>query len=269
MGEILRMRRRALGLAATMGLLFFPARLPAQVALPGLSPAPTQENLPGKPAPTTPKADAPEDLTGYWVSLVTEDWRYRMVTPPKGDYEAIPLSAQGKKVADAWDPAADEAAGNQCKAYGAAAIVRVPGRLHITWENDATLRLDFDAGTQTRMLHFGGKAAEAGAPQWQGYSSAEWVLIGDGRSPPRGGHLKVETTRMRPGYLRKNGVPYGASTVLSEYFTRVNEADGNSYLIVTSVVNDPQYLNGPFITSTHFKKLADASGWRPTSCKAR
>ena len=64
------------------------------------------------------------DLTGYWVALVTEDWRFRMITPPKGDYSRVPLTEQARKIADAWDPAADEAAGNQCKAYGAAAIMR-------------------------------------------------------------------------------------------------------------------------------------------------
>jgi hypothetical protein len=79
----------------------------------------------------------------------------------------------------------------------------------------------------------------------------------------------VETTHMRPGYLRKNGVPYSGNAVLQEYFTRVTEPDGNSYLIVTSVLNDQLYMNGAFTTSTHFKKLPDVSGWRPTPCKAR
>src|SRR5438552_18110694 len=76
---------------------------------------------------STPKAVSPSDFTGYWVSLVTEDWLYRMVTPAKGDYASVPLNAEGRKVADGWDPAKDEAAGNQCKAYGAPAIMRVPG----------------------------------------------------------------------------------------------------------------------------------------------
>src|SRR5262249_46270663 len=75
--------------------------------------------------PPTPKAAAPVDLTGYWVSIVTEDWRWRMVTPPKGDYASVPLSAEGRKVADAWDPAKDE--GEQCKAYGAPGLMRLPG----------------------------------------------------------------------------------------------------------------------------------------------
>ena len=74
---------------------------------------------------------------------------------------------------------------------------------------------------------------------------------------------------MRPGYLRKNGVPYSGNAVLQEYLTRVNEPDGNSYLIVTSILNDPLYMNGAFTTSTHFKKIPDGSGWHPTPCKAR
>ena len=36
---------------------------------------------------------APIDLTGYWVSYVTENWRYRMVTPAKGDYQGVQLNA--------------------------------------------------------------------------------------------------------------------------------------------------------------------------------
>src|SRR5213596_4014878 len=102
--------------------------------------------------PQTPRAMAPIDLTGNWVSVVTEDWRFRMVTPPKGDYASVPLNAAARAVADKWDPAKDEAEGNACKAYGAAAIMRVPGRLRISWDNDTTLKIDPDAGTQTRAL---------------------------------------------------------------------------------------------------------------------
>src|SRR5580700_2170722 len=124
--------------------------------------------------PPTPKAGARIDITGYWVSLVTEDWRYRQFTPPKGDYESVPINPAGKKLADAWDPAKDEAAGQQCKAYGAAGIMRIPTRLHITWQDDSTLKLETDAGTQTRLFHFGGTPPQNGAPSWQGYSAASW-----------------------------------------------------------------------------------------------
>src|SRR5665213_456511 len=153
--------------------------------------------------PPVPRAAAPEDLTGYWVSLVTEDWRYRMVTPAKGDYDGVPVAPEGKKLADAWDPAKDKASGNECKGYGGAAITRVPGRLHITWQDDKTLKVEADAGTQTRLFVFGGKPPRTGELRWQGFSTASWEhQAGGGFGPPGpGGSLKVVTTRLRPGYL--------------------------------------------------------------------
>src|SRR5689334_20175470 len=113
------------------------------------------------PERATPKASAPVDLTGYWVALVTEDWRFRMITPRKGDYQAVPMTPEARQVAGAWDPAADEASGNQCKAYGAPALMRVPARFHITWQDDNTLRVESDAGIQTRLFHFKAPAAPA------------------------------------------------------------------------------------------------------------
>src|SRR5580698_10979970 len=129
------------------------------------------------PASSTPKASAPVDLTGYWVAFVTEDWRFRMITPRKGDYQPVPMTDLARKVADAWDPAADEASGNQCKAYGAAAIMRLAARFHITWQDDNTLRIESDYGMQTRLLRFNSSAqtaSPAGERTWQGYSSAQW-----------------------------------------------------------------------------------------------
>src|SRR5262245_49677031 len=133
----------------------------------------------GAAAPPTPREAAAIDLTGYWVSVIVEDWKWRMVTPKKGVFEAIPLNAEGRKVGESWDPAKDEAAGEQCRSYGAANIMRVPGRLHITWDNDTTLRIDTDAGTQTRRMYFG-TAPAAGEPSWQGQSVARWEY-GPGR----------------------------------------------------------------------------------------
>jgi hypothetical protein len=218
--------------------------------------------------PPTPKAMAPVDLTGYWVAVVTEDWLYRMVTPKKGDYTSVPLNAEGRKIADAWDPAKDEAGGNQCKAYGAPALMRIPGRIHITWQDDSTLKVETDAGTQTRLLHFNAAATGSGG-DWQGASIANWEIVAGARAPVPGAGLKVATTRFKAGYLRKNGVPYSANALLTEYYDRVDEANGDSWLIVKTIVEDPAYLNVPFITSTHFKKQADSHGWNPTPCSAR
>jgi hypothetical protein len=232
------------------------------------------------PAPVSPREAALVDLTGYWVAVVTEDWRFRMVTPPKGDYASVPLNPEGRRVADTWDPAKDEAAGEQCKSYGVGNVMRVPGRFHFTWDNDNTLKVEADAGTQTRLFHFGAAPPQAGEPTWQGYSAAQWEGGPAGRGgqggPPapqagqnRGGSLKVVTTHMRPGYLRKNGVPYSGNAVVTEYYDRTMESNGDSWLVVTTIVDDPQYLQQPFITSTHFKREADGSKWNPTPCTAK
>jgi len=218
------------------------------------------------PAPRNPKDGALIDLTGYWVAIVTEDWRFRMVTPPKGDYPNFPLNDAAKKIADAWDPAKDEAAGDQCKAYGSVNIMRIPTRLHISWTDDTTLKIETDAGKQTRLLHFGNPKPPAGPADWQGFSVARWEPSA-GRGP--GGSLKVATTRMRPGYFQKNGVPYSANASMTEYFDVVKEPSGDQWLVVKSIVEDPQYLTRSFIRSTHFRKQADMSGWNPTPCSAR
>jgi hypothetical protein len=234
----------------------------------------------GPPAPQTPRVAAPIDLTGYWVSLITEDWRYRVTTPPRGDYGSVPLNPAGRKAADAWDAARDEAAGEQCKAYGVGGLMRLPGRLHVTWHDDRTLTIATDAGTQTRTLRFNPPAA---APSdWQGVSHASWdrmqgpmgagILFGGGGfgvGGAGGGSLKVVTKGMKPGYLRRNGVPYSADAVITEYVDRFDLPDGDALMVVSTEVVDPTYLTQPFWTSTHFRKQRDATGWNPTPCRAR
>lgn len=230
-----------------------------------------QQPAAGRGQAPTPRAAAPIDLTGMWVSLVTDDWRWRMMTPPKGDVLYLPVNAEGRKVAEAWDPARDEAAGDQCKGYGAPGLMALPGRLRIAWDNDTTLKIEADTGTQTRLLNFGGRRP-AGEATWQGYSAAEWEIAGGrGRrgGAARAGTLKVVTTTLRPGYFRKNGVPYGPNAVLTEYYARITEDNGDQYLVITRFLEDPQYLAGPYVRSVQFKKQNDATGWNPTPCSAR
>jgi hypothetical protein len=225
----------------------------------------------GPPPPQAPKAAAPIDLTGYWVSVVSEDWRYRMVTPTKGDFQGVPVTQDAVKIANNWNPEADTAAGNQCKSYGAPAIMRVPGRFHFTWDGDRVLKLEVDAGTQTRLMKFD-KPATKGEPSWQGDSVAEWEMQPGGRggapTAPRRGSLKVVTTNLKSGYLRKNGIPYSDEAKLTEYFDVIRGRGGETLLMVTSIVDDPKYLRQPFILSTQFKKQTDAKGWDPTPCSA-
>ena len=230
--------------------------------------------------PKTAKESAPVDLTGYWVSVVTEDWRWRMVTPIKGDFAGVPLNPAARKIGEAWDPAKDEAAGEQCRPYGAPAIMRVPGRVHITWQDDSTLKIETDSGTQTRLLHFTGNPPADGTPSWQGYSQANWerpvrgegislAALGAYREGNNSRSLEVVTTHLRPGYLRKNGAPYSANAVVNEFYDLSKEPNGDTWFHVTTIVKDPQYLDEPFVTSTDFKKQPAAAGWNPSPCTSR
>jgi hypothetical protein len=276
MGRVGRVRRvgaLAVGVVVLLGV----ARLPAQQRGQGAA-APQ--------APRTPRQAAPTDFTGNWVAVITEDWRFRMVTPPKGDFASVPLNDAGQKLANTWDPAKDVAAGEQCRAYGAAGLMRMPIRLRVSWQDDTTLKLESDNGQQVRLFKFGNPPTPATPPDWQGHSVAQWETFlegqgqaagggggggggrgGGGGGPQLSGSLKVVTTRMKPGYLRRNGVPYSGQAVLTEYFDRTSESNGDSWLILTSTVEDPANLAQPFMTSTHFKREADGSKWAPRPCE--
>jgi len=218
------------------------------------------------------KDAAPIDLTGYWVALITEDWRYRMMTPAPGDFPNVPVNAEGRRIANAWDPAKDEAAGNQCLPYGAGGITRMTGRLHITWQDDNTLKVEADTGTQTRLFHFGAPPSNEDGTL-QGAARANWEFAG-GRPPQagetaRGGDLNVVIRKAKPGYIQRNGVPYSADAVITEHYDLVKEANGVQYLIVTTLIEDPTYLRLPYQRSTHFRKEADGAGWDPAPCALR
>ena len=228
------------------------------------------------PAATPPQSareSAAFDITGQWVAVVNEDWRWRMVTPPHGDYASVPLNDEGRRVADLWEPSQD----GRCEAYGAAGLMRMPTRLRIAWEGDDALVIETDAGRQTRRLAFGGDAP--GPRSLQGQSSAQWVrplpppggpgLAGAGGGQQRaGGYLKVTTTNLLPGWLRRNGVPYSEDAVLTEYFDRFAAPNGDEWLMVTAIVEDSKYLNTRFVTSSHFMREQGTGHWNPQPCRA-
>lgn len=270
----------------------------------------------GGGAPQTARAMAPFDLAGYWTAVVTEDWHVRMLTAPRGDFGVgapgvienpgqgllgvgpnpsarsnIPYNVAGAQAAMKWDPARDEADGNACKAYGAPGIMRQPTHLRIAWQDDSTLRLEADAGTQTRLFRFGPPAdpgrmdysnATYFPPQpvkrepppgtelsWQGYSIATWTIVPAAGLVERGGSLKVVTTRLRPGYYWRNGMPYTANAVLTEYFRPMTLPDKSQWIRLTQIVEDPEYLTQPWVVNYAFRKLPDGSRWNPTPCSAK
>jgi hypothetical protein len=221
------------------------------------------------------RAAAPFDATGDWVSLVTQNWRYRMVVPTRGDYAGIPINARGEQFADAWSAAADIAAGKQCEAYGAPGIMQIPERLHISWQDEETLRVDTDAGMQVRLLHFErDPSTEELAPSLQGYSKARWELFtlsnsfgaaDEAPQGPRYGSLVVNTDHLLPGLLRKNGVPYGADTKMNEYW-KLRTLGTDQWLTISTSIEDPQYLSGPYVYDSIFQREAGGSQRDPSPC---
>jgi len=261
---------------AVLGLVLFVVA--AAVVMSWAAQAAAQFPPRGGGPPPTPRASAPIDLTGVWVSIVNEDWRWRMITAPRGDFPGLPLSPAGRAIAMAWDPKTD----GSCQAFGAAAVMRMPTRVRISWADDATLKIETDNGQQTRLLHFaaaGSNIAAAGPRTLQGYSVAEWqrgggqqdAFLGRGVGAGAGtrwGGLKVVTTNTLGGWLRSNGVPYGQGATVTEQFTRFTHPVAGDWFVVTTVVEDPQYLTQPFITSSNFKKESNDSKFKPAPCKA-
>lgn len=223
----------------------------------------------GTAALESPRAAAPVDLTGQWVAVISEDWRWRMITPAKGDIVSIPLNLQGQYLAEAWDPAKDEAAGEPCKAYGAPGLMRGPIRMRISWLDANTLKVDTDYGMQTRLLRFASAGTQPGPRSWQGATAAAWIVHEGARGSQKFGTLKTVTTNLRSGYLRKNGVPYSERAVFTEYWDVHTLPNGDKLLVDTNVVDDPTYLQLPFQTAIHYKLERDTSKWDPTPCDAR
>lgn len=267
------MRRAAQRHGGALGALWLSALVLASGPLWAQGGAGAAAAAPAKPV--SARAQAPFDLSGYWTSVITQNWRYRMLVPGPGEYADIPINAKAKQMADAWRAAPDITAGKQCEAYGVANVMRLPEHLHISWQDAEVLRVDTDAGMQTRLLRFQpGARGVTAAPSLQGLSQAKWVLAGAGGffaapaapNAPRYGSLEVTTDHMVPGLLRKNGVPYGAGTKMTEWWDLRVEPTGDQWLSINTKVEDPEYLTGPFIYDSVFQKLPDGSRWAPSPC---
>jgi hypothetical protein len=226
---------------------------------------------PGPPDTRSPRERAPIDITGQWVAIVNEDWRWRMITPPVGDTASLPANERGRAAAAEWDLERDRAEGALCKAFAGPGLMRQPTRIRIDWEDDDTLRLEFDAGRQVRRFEFG--AQPPAERSLQGYSEAQWFRQSQSRGvfgqrmPTEGGSLVVRTTQLSGGYLRPNGVPFGERATVKEFFnTFTLPGDAGSWLVVTTVVADPEYLTTELIMSSQFKKEASRSAWNPRAC---
>jgi hypothetical protein len=240
-------------------------------ALAGTAAPDVSAQPPGPPDTRSARERALFDMTGQWVAIVTEDWRWRMVTPPVGDTASLPLNERGRAATAQWSLERDRAEGDLCKAFGLPGLMRQPTRMRVRWEDDDTLELEFDAGRQVRKLEFAeGVASE---PSLQGHSAARWFRqvqsrgVFGARTPPEGGSLVVRTTALSDGYLRANGVPYSERATVKEFFnTFTLSGDGGTWLVVTMAIDDPEYLTTELLLSSQFKKETSRAGWNPRAC---
>lgn len=224
--------------------------------------------------PVSARDAAPFDITGYWVSVVSEDWRWRMLDAEPGDaLNGIPLNQAGRELAEAW---VSEDGMQSCLTFGGAGIIRYPGRLHIDWEDDDTLRIDFSAGEQTRLLHFNNESTqESSASSLQGDTRANWYKERQTRGlgfggPVRsfdGGNLRSVTSNLQAAFLQRNGIPYSNQATIEDFYKVIDAPNGDRWLIITSVVTDPVYLQQHWITSTNFKYEENGDNWNPISCR--
>ena len=211
------------------------------------------------------RASAPIDLTGYWVAVVNEDWRYRMVTPAKGDYGGV-RSRRKRCRSSTTGIRPQTRRREECKSWcrrghaaAGSASHHLAGRHHTEGRGGR--------GHANASLSIPGRPAAAGTPTWQGDSTAQWERGGGRGAPPVGGSLTVVTRNMRPGYLRKNGVParerdrHGAfRPVAISWWPDARRHHGGRRSAVSTAATHRQLA---------FQRKADGSKWDPTPCSAR
>jgi hypothetical protein len=194
---------------------------------------------------TTP-ALAQMDLVGEWAPQFHEDNPERLAGPDIGDFAGLPINDAARMMADAWNADILSLPEHQCKPHPADYSPRGPAQLQIWKDVDPASRqvIAFRTHIQwqapERWIYMDGRPHpdEFAAHTWQGFSTGEWV----------GQVLKVTTTHLKKGWIRRNGIPRSDKAELTEYFWRHGD-----FLTWTVIINDPIYLTEPFVRSSDFR----------------
>jgi hypothetical protein len=195
---------------------------------------------------TSVSAFAQIDLAGEWVPQYHEDQPERLAGPDLGDYAGLPINDAARAMAEAWNADILSIPEHQCKPHPSDYSPRGPANLQIWKEVDpvsrelTAWRTHIMWQAPERWIYMDGRPHpdEFAAHTWQGFSTGEWV----------GQVLKVRTTHLKKGWIRRNGVPRSDLAELTEYFWRHGE-----YLTWTVIINDPVYLTEPMVRSTDFR----------------
>lgn len=189
------------------------------------------------------------DLVGEWAPQFHEDQPERVGGPPVGDYAGLPINDAARFMADAWEASILSVPEHQCKPHPADYSPRGPANLRISKEVDTASQetiayhthISWQAPERTIWMDGRPHPDELAPHTWQGFSTGEWI------GGPNSQVLKVVTTHLKKGWIRRNGVPRSDQAELTEYFYR----HGN-FLTWTSIVNDPLYLTEPMIRTSDF-----------------
>ena len=194
-------------------------------------------------APTA--AAAQVDLSGSWGARYHEDLNERIPGPDLGDFLGLPINDAARQWALAWNPSRLTLAEHQCQVHVAPYIYRGPLQLRIWEERDPAsqkllaIKNYISTYEQTRTIWMDGRPhpPEYAAHTWEGFSTGRWD----------GDMLTVETTHIKQGWIRRNGLPESDRATLVEHFIRHGD-----YLTHISIVTDPVYLTEPLVKSQNF-----------------
>jgi hypothetical protein len=228
--------------ATTAVLLLLPAFLPISAS--------AQAPASGSSLPA-----AELNLSGNWLPMYHEDWPERGDGPELGDYLGLSISDGARRAGLSWDASRMSVEEHQCQVHVSPYIYRGPTQLHFWEERDPetqrviAIKNYLSNYQQTRTIWMDSRPhpSEYAAHTWMGFSTGKW----------EGSALKVYTTHIKQGFLRRNGLPESDQATLTEYFIRY----GDSLLTHVSILTDPVYLAEPLIRSQDFS----LAGFTPIS----
>ena len=183
------------------------------------------------------------------------------------------MNPAAQKIADAWDPAKDEAAGEQCKAYGAPGLMRGPTRLRITWLDDDTLKLETrlrDADAAVRLPRRPRRRAPrpGRASRWRSGSSR--AAAGAAAAPRFGAHEDRSPRSCGPATCARTASRTATGTVFTEYWDLHTETNGDNYLVVTNIGERPDLPAGALDYGAALQaRTGRRRKWDPAPCDAR
>ena len=184
------------------------------------------------------------DMSGEWVPRFHEDADERGGGPELGDYTGLPINDAGRARADSWDPAWLSMPEWQCRPHPVDYIWRGPSQMRIWKEIDPLTREmvayhQYWLRSMDRPIYLDGRSRPpaSAAFTWGGFSKGEWD----------GDNLRIVTTHMKEGYIRRNGVPRSSRSTLVQHWIR----HGN-VLTGVMMIYDPVYLEDVHVRSSDY-----------------